>query len=109
MDKHLIISEREKLIRILCASILYLQADGNYTFIFLKGKKKHCAAKNLGHFEEQLNPQYFFRTHDKFIVSLPEVMEYEKARGGYAVMSDGTRVSVSCLKKKNFLDAFNSQ
>lgn len=109
MAQHFIISEKEKFIKIPCSSILYFESDGNYTHIHLKGKKKHCSTKAIGIHEPELDEKLFFRVHDKFIVNLSEVTEYEKGRGGNVVLSDGSKIAVSFRKKKAFLEAFNSR
>ncbi len=106
MDDYLIVAETGIIIRILCGGILYLQADGNYTHIIQKGKPKQTCSKALGKFQVELDCKLFCRCHDSYIVNLLEILKYEKARGGYVLLSDGTRVPVSQKKKKHFLAAF---
>jgi two-component system LytT family response regulator len=64
--------------------ILFFQADGSYSMVFLKDGKTIIASKSLKHFENILvdNP-YFFRCHKSYIVNLNYITEYVKSDGGY--------------------------
>lgn len=56
------------------SEILYLQADGNYTFInYTNGKRGHIP-KTLKHFETQLNKD-FLRVHKSFIANIKHLKE----------------------------------
>jgi len=64
-------------------NILFFQADGAYTKVFLKDNKTITTSKNLKHFEQLLedSPE-FFRCHKSYIANLKYVSEYIKSEGG---------------------------
>jgi two-component system LytT family response regulator len=87
-------------------NIMHLQADSNYTIVFIKDKKKMMIAKTLKEFEDILPPALFCRLHHSHIVNLNYISKYYKGRGGYVELSDGTIVEVSSRKKDDFLEKF---
>lgn len=85
-------------------NILRCEADDNYTYIFLKDKKKMTACRTLKDIEEQLHEfAFFLRVHHSWIVNLNEVTKYIRGDGGYVVMSDETVVNVSRSRKEALL------
>lgn len=53
--------------------------------------------------EELLEEYSFVRVHSSFLVNLHEVSKYVKGEGGYLILSDGSKVSVSSRGKKLLL------
>ena len=87
--------------------IVFLQADDNYTHVFLKDKKKVTASRTLKEVEEHLQDfANFVRVHHSFMVNINEVAKYIRGEGGYLVMSDGTSVNVSRSRKEALLKFF---
>jgi two-component system LytT family response regulator len=87
--------------------IVFLQADDNYTHVFLKDKKKVTASRTLKEVEEQLQDfANFVRVHHSFMVNINEVTKYVRGEGGYLIMSDGTSVNVSRSRKEALLKFF---
>ncbi|MCB2220020.1 MAG: LytTR family DNA-binding domain-containing protein [Bacteroidetes bacterium] len=50
-------------------TILYLQADGHYTDIFLQSEKSKTVTLNIGKIEEKLNSQSFYRISRSVIIN----------------------------------------
>jgi len=87
------------------ATILYCQADDNYTKIYLeKGQK--LVSKTLKYFEESLHTQGFVRVHKSYLVNINKVTRYRKGKGGSIVLSSGKEIAVSSSKKGALLDYF---
>lgn len=87
--------------------IIYCEADDNYTYFFLKNKKKIVACRNLKEVEEQLSDFVSFtRVHHSYMVNLNEVNRYVRGEGGYLIMSDGTSVNVSRSRKEALMKLF---
>lgn len=64
-------------------NLLFFQADGAYTKVFLKDGRQITASKSLKHFQNILVDQNdFLRCHKSFIVNLKHVTEYVKSDGG---------------------------
>lgn len=87
-------------------SILRCEADSNYTFLFLKDKRKLIASRTLKEIEEMLEAFAFIRVHNSHLVNLNEIEKYVKGEGGYLVMSDGATVNVSRSRKELLMKKF---
>jgi two-component system LytT family response regulator len=80
--------------------IIRLQAESNYTHIFLKGNKVFVSAKTLKEYDEILQGHKFLRVHKSHLVNPVHIDSYDKQ--GILHMSDGTKVEVA-RRKKDFL------
>jgi two-component system LytT family response regulator len=87
--------------------IIYLEADGNYTTIFLTNQRKHVVSKNLKEFESLLASSGFSRVHNSYLINLDHVRKYIKGEGGYVMLSEGHHVEVSRRRKDAFLNTLN--
>jgi two-component system, LytTR family, response regulator len=85
--------------------IVYLEANSNYTNIYLENKTKVTASKTLKELEELLPQDIFFRTHHSFLINLNYIKRYIKGDGGQIEMQNGAYVDVSRRKKEEFLKA----
>lgn len=83
-------------------NIMYLNAEGSYTYIFLKGGEKFLVSKNLKEFEDILPESIFCRIHHSSIININFVKQYYKGRGGEVVMEDGEVIMISTRKKADF-------
>lgn len=83
--------------------IVRLEADGNYTFIYLLGKERLLISRTLKDFESFLSNEEFIRVHHSHLVNIRHVKKYLKGSGGQIVMNDGSTVEVSVRKKDDFL------
>jgi two-component system LytT family response regulator len=84
--------------------IIYCEADGNYTHIYLKGKQKLIATRVLGEIQNLLTDfGGFLRIHHSFLINYREVNQYIRGEGGHVIMSDGSEVAVSRNKKEILL------
>jgi two-component system, LytTR family, response regulator len=85
--------------------IVHLEANSNYTYIYLVNKTKITASKTLKEFEELLPDDIFFRTHHSHLINLNFIKRYIKGDGGQIELQNGTYVDVSRRKKEEFLKA----
>lgn len=83
--------------------IMYCKSDVNYTTLFLKSDKKITVAKTLKEFEGILAPYDFFRVHNSYLINLSFVKSYNKGKGGYIKLENGTEIEVSVRRKEPFL------
>ncbi len=88
--------------------IIRCEADGNYTNFFLSDKRKMIVTMGLKHYEDLLPPTDFFRIHNHHLVNVNHVSRVLKEDGGYAVMSDGSKIEISRRKKDSFLDRIHN-
>ncbi|MCS6795962.1 MAG: LytTR family DNA-binding domain-containing protein [Raineya sp.] len=88
--------------------IMYLQAEGAYTHLILRDKRRFTVSKNIKNFEDLLKIEIFFRPHRSYIINLNAVKQYYRQDGGYVVMENGDSISISKEKKDEFLQAYQS-
>lgn len=83
--------------------IIRIEADSNYTKIFLTDKKNLTSSKTLKDYEDALEGQNFFRIHKTHLVNLSHIQKFIKTDGGYVLLSDGTSLEVARRKKDELL------
>lgn len=107
-EKKIGIGMSDKIIFVNIGEILYCEAQGAYTKVYLNSGKNIMTSKPLGDFEEQLSTQNFFRIHHSYIINLNKVKEFQKNDGAYVMMENGLKLEVSTRKKKDFLTVMNN-
>lgn len=93
--KKISIPSQEGLIFIDTDNIIRLEAESNYTHVFLKDKRKITASKTLKHFEELLQNYNFCRVHSTHIINLDKIERYIKGDGGFIVLQEDITIPVS--------------
>ena len=91
---------------ILIEDIVRCEAQGPYTRIYSKGSKKFLVSKPLKDYENLLPNNIFLRVHNSHLVNLNYVKKYNRGRGGYIEMEDGTTLEVATRRKDEFLNRF---
>ena len=71
----LIVKEGRALVRIFHNTILWLEADKNYTTIYLINNKRHVIRTTLTEMEEQLSSDNFIRIHKSYVVNKKHITE----------------------------------
>jgi two-component system LytT family response regulator len=84
--------------------IIYLEANTNYTHIFLENRK-YIVSHTLKDFEEMLPADTFLRIHNSWLINKNYVEKYIRGEGGQVVMTNGVALDVSKRKKPEFLKA----
>ena len=87
--------------------IMYCEAQGGYTNIFMNDGTKILSSKSLGDFENQLSDKKFFRIHHSFLINLKRIKEFQRNDGGYVIMENGKQLEVSQRKRKDFVQAIS--
>lgn len=81
MDKYLVFKTRDELLKIKIESILYFEADRNYTKLILSNGMQFTFAVNLGKIEEILENQFksyssiLIRVGKSFIINKNHVLQ----------------------------------
>jgi two-component system LytT family response regulator len=94
----------DKIVFVNIPDILYCEATGSYTNVYLHDGKKMVASKLLGEFESQLSNYKFYRIHHSYLINLTRVKEFQRHDGGYVIMENNKQLEVSQRKRKGFLD-----
>lgn len=74
LSDRIFVRHREKMIKIIVAEILYIEADRNYCRIFTRNKE-YLLSITLKTIEEKLPGLIFLRTHRSYIINLAHVDE----------------------------------
>jgi two-component system LytT family response regulator len=83
--------------------IIYCQAEGSYTTLFMVNHRKELVARTLKDFENLLSSSGFLRVHNSSLISLKHVQKYIKGEGGYVILTEGHHADISRRKKDEFL------
>ena len=86
------------------AEIMRLEAQGNYSFVFLENGERHLAAQSLATFEEMLPAPPFFRSHQSHIVNTRFVRKLAKDDGDSLWMTDKAVVPLARRRKEAFME-----
>lgn len=105
-SKKISVQSQNEIISISKDQIVRLEADSNYTHIYLEGGKKITSSKTLKEYEDQLTIPDFYRVHKTNLVNIHQVERYIRGDNAYLIMKDNSRVEVSRRKKADFLITF---
>lgn len=72
LSDRIFVRQREKMIKIIIADILYIEADRNYCRIFTK-TNEYVLSITLKTIEEKLNNLIFLRVHRSYIINLSHI------------------------------------
>lgn len=83
--------------------LVYMKADRSYTDVILKNEQQFIVSKNLGQFEEALEPcDNFVRINKSNIINLNFISEINKSEGGYITLNNKHEISIS-LEKRDWI------
>jgi two-component system LytT family response regulator len=99
-EKRIALPMADKIEFIAINQIIRLEAESNYTRIFLDGKKEYLVCKTLKEYQEILEPHNFLRTHQSHLINCRKIAAYIKTDGGYISMNDGSNVPISRQKRE---------
>jgi len=85
------------------ADIIYLEAESNYTSIYMQEAERIFVARTLKDFEDLLPSAQFFRIHHSFIINTNHMRKFFKGDGGQVLMSNGKMIDVSRRRKEEFI------
>jgi len=86
------------------SDILFLEADGSYTYVYFKNEEKLMLSKKLGEFDMLESLSNFYKPHRSFLINLHEIQKYIRTDGGYIVMNSDKQVPLSKHRKAEFLE-----
>jgi two-component system, LytTR family, response regulator len=87
------------------SEIIYLEANANYTFIYLQNTKRYTVCHTLKEFEDMLPSNTFVRVHNSYIINKNFAERYIRGDGGQVVLTNGSVIDISKRKKADFLKA----
>ena len=96
--------------------IVMVQAEGNYSMIYLKGtKNREIVSRTLKEFDDLLKEYNFFRIHRTYLINLSHVVKYSRTNqsaeldgdGGSVTMANNMQIPVSRDKRKYLISRFS--
>jgi two-component system LytT family response regulator len=90
-------------------SIVYCEADQNYTKIITIRDETILVSKPISYLEEILPTDVFFRIHKSHLVNLNFIKEYKRSEGFQVVLENGTTLDVATRRNQDFLKALTGR
>lgn len=106
--KKIILKTAESIHLIKVQDIIRCEADKGYTEFFLRDGNKILVSKGLKEYNELLGDFGFIRTHQSHLINLDYIASFEKADGGYILMTDKSTVPVSSRKREYVFNIFEN-
>jgi len=90
-------------------SILYCEADQNYTKIYMVNGEQILVSKPIRYLEEVLPIDTFFRIHKSHLVNLNFIKSYDRTEGYQVVLDNGAKLDVATRRNQDFLKALTGK
>jgi two-component system LytT family response regulator len=90
-------------------SIVYCEADQNYTKIITIRDETILVSKPISYLEEILPQDNFFRIHKSYLVNLNFIKEYRRSEGFQVILENGTILDVATRRNQDFLKALTGR
>lgn len=87
-------------------TILFCEAEDNFTRFFLEGGTVLLICRTLKYFEDILREHRFLRIHRSYLINPDYVVRYNKGKGGSVTMKNNKELEISPNKKQEFLELF---
>jgi two-component system LytT family response regulator len=85
------------------ASVVWCEADVNYTNLHLQDDRRFVSARTLKDYEDMLTPLGFLRTHRSYLVNRAHIDHLDRA--GFVVLRNGKRVEVASRRREEVAKA----
>jgi len=83
--------------------IIRLEGSRGYSYVYVKNKARIVSSKNIKEYEALLPEDKFCRVHNSHLVNISCVSGYQRGRGGFLVMEDGSVIEVAVRRKEELL------
>jgi two-component system LytT family response regulator len=87
--------------------IVRCQSDSNYTNIYLSNGDRYLICRTLKEVENILQHHNFLRIHQSHLINPNHMKKFLRNDGGYIVMDDGEKISVSKNNKEKIIEIFS--
>lgn len=107
-DKKIAIPSTKGFVFCKVGNIIRIEADGNYSNIYLFDGQKYMSTKQLKYYEYLLDKRLFFRVHQSHLINLAYVNQYINFnKKSYLLFNDGKKIPVSVRKRSEFLNCLS--
>lgn len=90
-------------------TIVYLEAQNNYTKFNLTNGSSITTSKTLKHYEDILPSELFFRIHKSYLVNMNFIKRFTKGDEQFVELITGQQLPVSIRKKDEFINAITKK
>lgn len=104
--KKIVLKTMDRIYAMHADEIVRMEADGNYTTIYLANGKKIMVSRLIKEFDELLSAEGFVRVHQSHLVNMEFLFCFEKQEN-HIIMKDESIVPVSTRKKEYVLSLLN--
>jgi two-component system LytT family response regulator len=103
-QQRIAIPTRDGYLFVSVSEIIRIEADGNYSRIFITGRMPVISSKTLKEYDDALAGLTFIRIHKSHLVNIIYVNEFRKSEGGNIITDDGAVIPISQKKREEFLE-----
>lgn len=103
-ENSLILKALESIKLVKLNEVVYLEASGPYTDVFLINGEKITVTKHLKEFENKLENTGFFRIHNSFIINTLKMNSIQKRDGLTVEMNNKKSIVISSRRKDEFIE-----
>lgn len=103
-ENSLVLKALESIKLIKLNQVVYLEASGPYTDVFLDNGEKITVTKHLKDFENKLENTGFFRVHNSYIINTLKMTSIQKKDGLTVEMNNNKSIVISSRKKEDFMN-----
>lgn len=89
----------ETIVFVELSSIVSVEAEKNYCWFYFLERKEMLISKNIGYYENSLEPFGFMRVHRSGIANLHHAVEFIRQDGWFLKMRDGRLLAITNNKK----------
>lgn len=104
----IILKTSDKIHLVNTSEIIRIEADGNYSTLYIDDGRKVVVSTAIKEYEESLVDKGFHRIHKSHIININKLSYFDKTDSGDVVMADGSVVPVASRKKEMLLNLFES-
>lgn len=108
-QKQIVLPHLSGFVVVKIADVMRIEADNNYSTVYLTDGTKQVVSRTLKFFEELLNESGFIRIHQSHLINTKFISEFKKGKTAQVKLSDGVWLDISAQRKKEFLDLFGGQ
>ncbi|MFZ4462588.1 MAG: LytR/AlgR family response regulator transcription factor [Bacteroidales bacterium] len=90
-------------------SVIYCEADQNYTKIFTNRGDSFLVSKPISYIEGILPKDLFFRIHKSYLLNLNFIKSYNKKDGLFVELENGKLLEVASRRNHDFLKALTGK
>lgn len=88
------------------SDIIYLQADGSYTHLFLTNGQSVKVCRKLKEAQEMIDSDTFLRIHHSYVINLNHLKRYSDKEQTQVFLTNETQLTVSRSRRSDFFEKF---